>query len=353
MPRKRPRDGRQLSLDFESGRREEFSQLVSAMTLAGANEKIRAVVLLVYNVAGGSGQLMWSLERIGAEFARSRQAARRWVRRAAELGLLIVQERRECVGGQRVHALSIDWKTVKGLAVDRGIKTIPRGIKVIPRGIKPDTPYKEILFTNHSCTTHSSPPARNATAVAIPGAGCDWDRTSWEAEEEEVFLCGVDQARKAIEAARSRGATPADVHAIVAEFQKLRSVLEFPEAALYRRLLRWSPDLPAESGWPAAGPLEEARRRRQRDQEACARQASRRLQRAEEVSVERQRDAERERVWGPQLDALSAAECDELAARALGGNALLEARYRRDGRRGNLVRPDLLQALQDSEACPA
>ena len=346
MARTRPQDGRQLTLDFESPRREEFAQLVSAMTVAGANEKVRSVVLLVYNVAGSAGKLMWSLERIGGEFARSRQAARRWIRQAEDFGLLTVDERRECAGGQRVHALSINWDGVKGLALDRGIKTIPRGIKVIPRGIKPDTPYKEIQFSYHSCTTHSSPLARSAAAAATPGAGCDWDRTSWQEAEEEVFLCGVDQAAKAIEAARSRGAGPADVHAIVAEFEKLRSALEFPEAALYRRLLRWSPDLPAERGWPAEGPREEARRRRERELAEQLRKATRRRGEVRQANVERQRDAERERTWGPKLDALSAAECDQLAVAALGGNSLLLARYRRDGRLGNLVRPDLLTALQ-------
>ena len=67
----------------------------------------------------------------------------------------------------------------------------------------------------------------------------------------EIFAFGIDQAARAVQAARSQGATEDAIRAVVAEWRTRSDHWAHPEAALYRRLMRWRPDLPPSSGWPA------------------------------------------------------------------------------------------------------
>lgn len=111
----------QLPFDFESASRERWAWLHSALELAGATEKERAIVTLVHNKTRESQRpLSWTYAEIGAAFHRNRKTAKRWVRSCESKGLIVVIEQKHVRGGQRCHLLAIDWDRVRAIACRRG-----------------------------------------------------------------------------------------------------------------------------------------------------------------------------------------------------------------------------------------
>lgn len=168
MPRPAPN---QLPIDFETPQREAWALLVGALTVAQADEKVQAVVKLVYNVTRDDGRpLRWTLEKIGQQFCRSRQTVRRWIRRAQAMGLLTFDEDRYGVaGGQRSNQVGVDWEGVRRLAIDRSPSSAPpktgvsesnTGVsELVRRRTKTDTPIRKASQSPVICHSWSTPEA--------------------------------------------------------------------------------------------------------------------------------------------------------------------------------------------------
>lgn len=259
MPTYKPDPNQQSFLPLqEAAERERFAMLISALRCCEADEKIRSLVLLVYNMQkDGRGALTWTLQEIGDEFQRNRDTARRWVRRAVELGLLTNDERRHRKGGQQTNSLAIDWEGVVSIACspertgqpspertteappETGVAKSSTGVAKPPhRGGKTTTPYKEY---NSSLDSFNNSPPPTPARTSSP----------WTVVVEEVFAAGVDRATAAVEVARQHGATPEQLRELVAWWQQHRDAFDHPEVVLYRRLQRWSADVAIDEGWPA------------------------------------------------------------------------------------------------------
>lgn len=121
----------------------------------------------------------------------------------------------------------------------------------------------------------------------------------WNQVVVEVFGCGVNQAKAAVEAARILDATPADVRAIAAHWREHRDAWQHAETVLYHRLRRFDAELAADAGWPPFAEAYQAKLDREagrkRDLEIYQRQFARRREHAAAREA-----AQREHVADPQ-----------------------------------------------------
>jgi hypothetical protein len=111
----------------------------------------------------------------------------------------------------------------------------------------------------------------------------------WVEVEREVLKRGVERADLAVPAARSEGATPADVRALLAHFDQHRSGWSHPAVALYRRLRHFELCQAASDGWPEF--MEEYQRRlaREKYERESAAQERLQIERRSRVSAGQQR----------------------------------------------------------------
>lgn len=309
----------QLSLDFETPRVEAFALAMGACAACGCDEKIESLVRYVFNLSWGAGPVTLTLAELGAVWNRHRATARRWVDKGVRLGLLTCEERRYQRGGQRTHALAIDWDSVRRLALDpertgaapaappaeRGSRMHHRGSKARRRGSNLLPPIKE----DQSCL-QSSP---SVAPPAPQGEGGGWEEFARRLEG-----LGLARASQALAAARSGGADLAAVAAVLAHWEGRPGAWGL--GALYVRLGKTRPGSDPAADWPPASEAwlrAEARRRRDAADAAAARQ---RAEREATLAAERRRDAELEAAHGPAVDALTDAELHAL----LGRNPLIE-----------------------------
>jgi hypothetical protein len=85
-------------------------------------------------------------------------------------------------------------------------------------------------------------------AQSTGGAGGE-SGDEWETVVIEVFDVGVNDATTAVLRARERGARPDDIREIVAYWAEEPERWSHPEAALHRRLMRFTPMMPPDAGW--------------------------------------------------------------------------------------------------------
>ncbi len=71
----------------------------------------------------------------------------------------------------------------------------------------------------------------------------------WAAVVSEVFDVGVNDAAAAVHEAQLRGATLADVRELVTFWAEAPERWDYPEQALYRRLMRWQRGQAVAEGW--------------------------------------------------------------------------------------------------------
>lgn len=146
-----------------------------------------------------------------------------------------------------------------------------------------------------------------------PGATGDGP-DDWSEVVEEVLSCGVNQGKMGVDAARTRGATPDEVRAVVTEWRKRREGWQQCHVVLYRRLVAFAPGQTASEDWP---PFDEAyqakldRERRAGERETAIRRLSR------EHHEFQRREAQSREEWDlVAFRRLLAEHCPELAARA-------------------------------------
>lgn len=153
---------------------------------------------------------------------------------------------------------------------------------------------------------------------------------------------GVFAPRPAIESARSAGATPEDVLAVL-NWSEAKPGAWGP-GAIRNRVMICRPGLDAAAGWPE--PSTDYNRQRQADSEGENRKRSRAKQAGEEIRNAETKLAavEQEQAWGPVLDQLKPDELDQLADTVLGQTGPAVVHYRRHGASG-MVRGLLLDAI--------
>lgn len=328
----------QLPFDFESHHIEARAWLTSALKLAEATEKERAVVELVYRITReNGGPLRWTLAAIGAEFGRDRQTIRRWIAAATAKGLLAVDPQKHVAGGQRPHLLTIDWESVRRLACRReaGGKRDQRGdgaprerpatisatsairsaadsqddAKARNRGIKAcaEPPYQNprAPYQNTPALGDSDTPIRNNYAFTKPTeippptpADCaSRAAASWAGVGEELLRLGMATGRSVAARLARTAMTPDDARRLIEAWRQAGGgtpSAAWGVGALHDRLAAWQPGQDPRALWPPpcdAHAADQARRRRLADGERIAAETLRR--RAEHAERVRQVAAER------------------------------------------------------------
>jgi hypothetical protein len=268
MPRPR-KSTDQLPLDFDAAdrlRRERY-QLIDAVSDQRLGQKntrcwqLRCLLKAVHYYDHGEGcfagdqtildtmQRQWNCRISRRTLSTVRQLA-------TQLGLLLVTPRPlERGRGRSTDLLRVDWMTLAAIDESHRPHESRRGaescratkMQLLSTNVQVAStkmqglhhPYKE----DHSLGTllKNTPPQ--------PPAG-DRHRDEWQVVVEEIFECGVNQARRAVDQARHRGTTMADIRRIIAYWRRHRDAWRAPEYALYVRLCRGlPPGSPIGEGW--------------------------------------------------------------------------------------------------------
>lgn len=321
----------------------QVRELTLAITWCGAHDGCRASVDRLIQVANancedGGRPPITSLRQFFT------------VRRAAvELGIVVCEP-----------SYNGDGRTFSERAVDlvRVAELVAASRTQAVRGVQQNrhTPGTISALTQHLPSTHpllylNLPNQENlpssSSSTVLPGSqtrGAVGADGGWEAAEDEIFAAGINQARKAIRGARSAGATPEQVIALVAWWRDRRAAWEHPEAVLYWRIRRLAPGQDVAAAWPAPradwlAPETVARHAAAAD---ARRQAAAALAQREaaQTAAAAARLAELERDLGPLLDGFTPAQ--QLALFA--GDEVWAARYRANGAVG-YIRSELLDRL--------
>lgn len=172
---------------------------------------------------------------------------------------------------------------------------------------------------------YPSPP----TETAAGGGGND----AWTEAEQAVHAADVALAETAVQAARSRGCTAAEV---LAACSYHRSRPDLGGGSLYAKLKNMRPGDRPERGFP---PLARSAQLAQRVETATRQEQAQQQAEAQERQRDAETAAEHEARYGPAVDALSPAEIEARLPQSL-----LRI-YRREGTPVGLVRELLLARL--------
>jgi hypothetical protein len=113
------------------------------------------------------------------------------------------------------------------------------------------------------------------------------EEVEWVAVESAIYRAGVNQAKLAVNAARSDGATPADIWALLDYWRNHRDGWERPDIELYNRLKRFERGQAPNHGWSKFTLEYQANLDRKAQWERSANETRLQLQRREEIQAER------------------------------------------------------------------
>jgi hypothetical protein len=168
---------------------------------------------------------------------------------AIELGLLVTEARYN-QHGRTTSLWRVDWLAVAQL--DRRQATAPVsnwgeshfGAGESHSGMGESQSGSGNLLLNLPNKTSSTTNHGSAHSVRA-------EQPEWQVVVVEIEGAGINQAVAAVAAARSLGATPAELLAVLAYWRVHRDGFEFAEHALYRRLRRTASGDDPRCGWPA------------------------------------------------------------------------------------------------------
>jgi hypothetical protein len=374
--------------EAEGSHSERRNVLELALMRCRADLTLARLLLTVFSATAG-GKEGATYKRTLQELAASDRwglwcspkTAQRAVDRARDLGLLLVEATRGPAGEQRANEYAIDWPGIyAALNLSRRPGSVPPprpssagGQNDLGAG-QSDHHIKEVeissnislpppapsttsgaaaveRFADQSRPDRPGDRVRDGRAVVEPGGGLvllsvEGGRSAWSAVEPKLRAAGAVNAAELVELARSQGRTPGDLERVAAVLAANPGRLQKPGGAA-----RWF----LERGeWPQPGLI---------DPVAQAERAQRDLERRRAVAqanAERDRDRlegqaqieDLEARRGPQLDGLSEADRDELAAQAIGAGGPVLRSYRAGAWRSprSVCRSLLLERLDQIEA---
>lgn len=299
------------------------------------------------------------IERIHAHFVESRDNYRvedlaelmgwskgtvRGVLRAAKsIGVLSVEEVIKRGSGQAANRYRIDWHAIRGYNPGREPEKPPSnfctpGNKICTPGFKNYSAPSKICSANKEYSFGI--PREVITSTQDITSKERESSPSWQVVVEEMRATGLVDVHRPVHEARKAGVTPAEVLALIRHFRGKPGAWGL--GALHFRVGHAVPGESPSDGWP---PESEIYRGQARAVAAEARreQIHSEHQRAlAQKAREEQHIAELEAAHGAALDALSAAELDELAGST---DPVLLSTLRQHGRDSPLVRDWLLETL--------
>jgi hypothetical protein len=265
----------------------------------------------------------------------SRRTAVNRIRDAENLGVLHVWSKFRKGRGQVNSEYSIDWEHIQDLT-NRAARTAGAHAKAAGAHAKAAAPHggrtvgKGVIQPINPTIQKPPPLAPQANAESDTADG--GDTAAWNEAEESLKRTGLAMAGDTAGLAREAGRSAAEVIQIAATYEANRSRFRSPGAIVH--VLRTGQ-------WPIAG----VRDAREVERSNKAREAKRRKDEVERAARQRllrqeQREAaDRESKHGPQLDAMSSQERDELAASVFGSDRFAWERWNRqpESMRGALL----------------
>ena len=192
------------------------------------------------------------------------------------------------------------WLWDKGLTYANGSK--PR------RGSKQVATKSRRRRDKSSQSEPSSEPSSEPKTPPPPAPPNGSDARLRRQLEEEVFECGVEDARRCVGSALDHGCSAADVRAVILAWAKRNG--DLGPGSLHYRLMELQPGDPEpERGWPKATPSVAAKKHSEKvaDRERLEEQAHQKKLEQSKAAA-----ADRERRYGAELDSLDQLEVEEM-----------------------------------------
>jgi len=199
------------------------------------------------------------------------------------------------------------------------------------------------LAHRNSIETSSKPPPKHAGETHTVHPADEWGMVV-----EELIEYGVGDPEPAVEKARQRRCSAPFIRRVI-EYARTKVSADGTKAwgggALRKRILNLKPGQSIESLWLPVDPAYEQAQRREAEQKQEAERRRRDARREASIQADREKQDALESKFGPELDALSDSERNELITQVF--DSFNQKRVRKVLRRdGQIQKPDRLQLLR-------
>lgn len=274
------------------------------------NGRLRKVLEVLYVAisCSGGGTVMRRVEDLADHLDCSSRTARRWLHRAEDLKLIVVEEQ-VTVGGRGANIYAIDWDRVKrpnpplntcGGAPGQNVRAPSQNGRAPSQN---GSAYKEQVPRSIN-----NNPSSTSTLI---GESTDTP-PEWVVVEDELRMEGALTPEQTCEAARERGADPERVLALISHYRSRPGAWRI--GFLVWRIEHDRPDLDPTSTWPdpAESPAARQATAERRSQARAQQMAA--AQRAREAHAEsRDHARDLEKRFGQALDELDSDQLEQLA----------------------------------------